>query len=408
MDKPHLLFLAHRIPYPPNKGDKIRSFNILSHLRRHFHVHLGAFIDDPDDWQYEDTLRAVCGEVCLIERSGPGKLLSAAHGLFDDAPLSVALWSDPRMRSFVQRVIDRYNVRHSYVFSGQMAGYMLRHLSSRRMFIMDFVDMDSDKFTQYVRTSSWPMKRIYQREAVRLRQFEKQIARTADACLFVSEDEAALFRRHAGSYGHTVYALENGVDLEFFTPLEDETPVGERPPLGLVFTGAMDYRPNIEAAEWMVEDILPRVRDAVPGTHFTIVGSNPSRRIEALGGRPGVTVTGRVPDVRPFIAAADVSVAPIRTARGVQNKVLEAMAMGKPVVATDQAYAGISAEAGRDLIVTSGADAFAAAVVDLAKDGDARRRIGEAARKRMEEHYSWDRKMAVLDTLIERHERGAG
>ena len=405
MTRPQLLFLAHRIPYPPNKGDKIRSWNILSHLAETFDVHLGAFIDDPADRRYEDVLRRVCSEVCLLETAGPQRLVRAAGAWRAGRALSVGMWDDPRMHEYVRSLCDREEIGHVYVFSSQMAPYVLPYASGRRMIMMDFVDMDSDKFRQYAEDSIWPKSALYGREAKLLARFEKQVARAVDASLFVSDEEAALFKRCSGSYAHTVYALHNGVDLDFFSPDADFEALGsgsESP--ALVFTGAMDYRPNIDAAVWMATEILPLVQRQLPQATFTIVGSNPAAAVQRLARRRGVRVTGRVDDVRPHIAAADISVAPIRIARGVQNKVLEAMAMAKPVVATPEAHSGISAEPGRDLIVAATAGEFVSHIVELAGDAKRRKDLGAAARERVEAEYSWPLQMALLDRLIDRHE----
>ncbi|MGB3722182.1 MAG: TIGR03087 family PEP-CTERM/XrtA system glycosyltransferase [Pacificimonas sp.] len=408
MAKPQLLFLSHRIPYPPNKGDKIRSWNILKHLTERFEVHLGAFIDDPDDRQHEAFLRTVCSDVMLLDMNKAARIPRLLNGLREEKPLSVAMWEDARMHRFVRSLMDRGGVDHVFAFSSQMAPYVMKHATRRRMIMMDFVDMDSDKFTQYARGATWPKSSLYKREASLLAQFEKQVARVADASLFVSEAEADLFRSNAGSYAHTVYALNNGVDLDYFNPdadLDAAQPPG-RP--SLVLTGAMDYKPNIDASIWMAKDILPRVQAVLPDASFTIVGSNPTGEVNALAKLPGVDVTGRVPDVRPYLAAADIAVAPIRIARGVQNKVLEAMAMARPVVATTHAFSGIAAKPGIDLVIADDADSFAQAIIDLMADRERRETIADAGWARMTAVYSWQAQLARLDDIIHHHKVGLG
>ncbi|MEE4350233.1 MAG: TIGR03087 family PEP-CTERM/XrtA system glycosyltransferase [Pacificimonas sp.] len=397
MPRPHLLFLAHRIPYPPNKGDKIRSWNVLKHLAKSFDIHIGAFVDDPSDLQHVDRLRAMSVSSTFIEGGRMNQKMRLPRAWFSDTPLSVALWQDRRMKDYVKAVLSDGSVQNVYVFSGQMAPYIQKYTSRRRTIIMDFVDVDSDKFDQYAARASWPKKAVYGREARLLKQFEKQVARIVDASLFVSEAEARLFRRHAGSYAHTVYPLENGVDLEMFRPS------GAKPaPHSLVFTGAMDYLPNMEAVDWMVKDILPIVRRTHPGASFTIVGSNPAPEVKRLAGK-GVTVTGTVPDVRPHVHDAAVAVAPIKTARGIQNKVLEAMAMGRPVVATEAAFSGIRAQPGRDLIVEDDTDAFAGAITALFDNPDRAEALGRAGRARMESVYSWPARLSDLDLIMAKH-----
>lgn len=371
----------------------------MRHLAKSFDIHLGAFIDDPVDQQHVKMLETLCASTCFITRGGRSRALRLPGGWVSNLPLSVALWRDEQMTRFVERAVQG-GTNHAYVFSGQMASYVLRHVCQKMTVVMDFVDVDSEKFAQYARSVKWPMSSVYRREAGRLRQFEKQVARSVDATLFVSEQEARLFRKRGGSYAHTVYALENGVDLDYFAP-QPGSEATDRP--GLVFTGAMDYRPNIEAVEWMVEEVLPMVRQKVPETRFTIVGGNPPASVRRLKTRKHVEVTGRVDDVRPYIAAAQVAVAPMQTARGIQNKVLEAMAMGKPVVATSPAYSGIDAVSDTHLVVRDEPEAFSRAVVELLKDKERRLHMGTAARRKVTERYSWDSRLRVLDDILVRH-----
>ncbi len=397
---PNILFLAHRIPYPPDKGDKIRSWNILRHIAAGADVHLGAFVDDPDDMQHAAFLKTVCKSVKLIGLDKSDRLKRAWKGWRQNMPLSVALFSDPVMKQWVSSTIKANKIDRIFVFSSQMAPYALDHTSQERRIVMDFVDIDSDKFRQYAADEKGLKSWLYAREAKTLADFEKQVARHVDLSLFVSDAETAIFKKLAGSYGHSVDALHNGVDLEYFSPDAALEPVSMAGSPKLVFTGAMDYRPNIDAAQWFVSDVLPRVRQQHPGACFYIVGSKPSPDVMKLEDIDGVTVTGRVPDVRPYLAAADVSVAPVRIARGVQNKVLEAMAMGKAVVATEAAFSGIDAVPGRDLLVEDSAEAFAAAIDSLIHDPKRADACGAAARRRVVEGYSWASQLSKLDGFL--------
>ena len=397
MARPQLLFLAHRIPYPPDKGDKIRSWNILRHLAETYDVHLGAFVDDPADMRHLDVLRDVCADVFCIPTTGGSCKLRALKSLPGEIPLSVAMLQDPRMRAYVDDKCDAGEAETIYLFSGQMAPYALRHASRRRLILMDFVDVDSDKFRQFANTARLPMKSIYLREAKRLHQFEKQVARAVDASLFVSQDEAALFRRTAGSYAHTVHALENGVDTDFFDPAPFRAEADPAP--NIIFTGAMDYLPNVEAARWLAKEILPAVRKRVPGASLTIVGARPGRDVQRLAGA-GIEVTGRVEDVRPYFGRAAVAAAPMKTARGVQNKVLEGMAMQLPVVTTPAGLSGIDAEPGRHLLVAEVTEGLAAQIAGLLEDRERARDIGEAARAHVVRRYGWAHQLSVLDSII--------
>jgi sugar transferase (PEP-CTERM/EpsH1 system associated) len=395
-----ILFLAHRIPYPPDKGDKIRSWNILRYLAERATVHLGAFVDDRDDLAHADALRAMCKTVKLVELRHRDRLQRAWRGWRGELPLSVALYDDRAMKRWVWERIKSDIIDRIFVFSSQMAPYALGHTAESRTIVMDFVDIDSDKFAQYAADSRWPWSSLYRREARLLAAFEKQVARHVDRSLFVSDAEAAMFRRMAGSSSAAIEALGNGVDLRYFAADAAFEAMALSGSPRMVFTGAMDYRPNIDAVVWFAQSILPMIRASHADACFYVVGNKPAAEVVALGKLPGVVVTGRVPDVRPYLAAADVVVAPVRIARGVQNKVLEAMAMARPVVATTAAWSGIEAEPGRDLVVRDQPDAFAAAVVALAGDTEQARRLGTNARRLVERCYAWNAQLAKLDAWL--------
>jgi sugar transferase (PEP-CTERM/EpsH1 system associated) len=388
-----LLFLAHRVPYPPDRGDKIRSYNILKHLAEGHRVHLAAFADDDADVDAAMALSPMLGEV-HVERRTRSNGTAAAIGLMTHRAVSVAAFASPGMSRFVDRVLAENPIDQVYVFSSQMAQYA----PADRPFVMDFVDMDSEKFASYAESTRGPMGWVWKREAKRLFAFERETARRAVVSLFVSEAEAALFRDRTGMTPECVGALENGIDLERYVPAPH--PAGEAPLI--VFTGQMDYPPNVEAAAGFARTVLPGIREAHPGARFAIVGRKPDPVLTASHGRDGVEVTGEVADVRPWLTRADVVVAPLRIARGIQNKVLEAMAMGRPVVASPQAFEGIDATAGRDLIVADGAAAEIEAVSALLADPDRAEAIGRAARARVEERYAWSARLAPLDAMLER------
>lgn len=395
-----ILFLAHRIPYPPDKGDKIRSWNILKYIAGRANVHLGAFVDDPRDMAHAARLESVCRSVKLIQFETGDRWKRAFSGWWRDMPISVALYEDREMRRWVRDRIKTCDIDRIFVFSGQMAPYALRHSAENRHIVMDFVDVDSDKFAQYASESRWPKSALYAREARLLEAFEKQVARHADLSLFVSDAEAAMFKRGAGSSAHSVEALHNGVDLNYFSASAKYEPMSLAGHPALVFTGAMDYRPNVDAVCWFASTVLPRVRAVHPDATFHIVGGKPADAVRALGRLPGVTVTGRVPDVRPYLAAADIAVAPVRIARGVQNKVLEAMAMSRPIVTTSAAFSGIDAEPGRDLIVRDSAEDFAEAVNAVVSDDTLSASLGGNARRCVEQRYSWAAQLHKLDHVL--------
>ena len=398
-----ILFLAHRIPYPPNRGDKIRSWNILRHLSSLGRVHLACFADDEADAAHLEGLRAALGSrlgEAHVEVRKAGRLTGAARALRQGKPVSLTLFDSLGLRSFVSRLLARQDISCVFAFSGQMAQFVPEGLDQH--FVMDFVDVDSAKFASYAEEGRGPMRWVNRREAAKLAAFEKQTAARADVSLFVSEAEAELFRARAQLPSARVEALQNGVDLGFYDPR------GAFPPLApdergagplIVFTGQMDYRPNVEAVTGFAREVMPLVRQARPDARFAIVGRNPTQTVRGLAA-DRILVTGAVEDVRSWLAAADLVVAPLRIARGIQNKVLEAMAMAKPVVASPAAFEGINAVPGRDLIVAETPDAQASAVVQLLSYSNRAAEIGLAARQRMQSAYSWDAKLAPLARII--------
>lgn len=394
-----IVFLAHRIPYPPDKGDKIRSWHILRHLAERATVHLGAFVDDPADMAHAEMLRSVCGDVLLRPLEAGDRWKRGLRGLLRGDALSLALYHDDAMAEWVRETVRRRRPAGIFVFSGQMAPYALPHLDGRRS-AMDFVDVDSEKWFQYAREGGGLRRLVYQREGRLLRAFEKQAARRFDASLLVSEAEASLFRQVGGADAHNVLAVSNGVDFDYFDPDAGFRPLAKPGSPAFVFTGAMDYRPNVDAVLWFAEQVWPRIRAAKPQAAFQIVGSKPLPEVQKMSGRDGITVTGRVEDVRPYIAGADAIVAPLRIARGIQNKVLEAMAMAKPVVATQAAFEGIDAVPSEHLLVEDEPAAYAAHLLDLADDPQRARRLGAAARRHVSARYSWSACLAPLDDIF--------
>ena len=393
-----LLFLVHRIPYPPNKGDKIRSFHLLKHLAKHYRVHVGAFVDDPDDWGHVDALGKLAGgEVFLLPLKPRLATLRSAKGLFTGEPLTLPYYRDRRMQDWVDAVLAKGGVRRGLVYSSSMAQYLMPHAGIAR--IIDFVDVDSDKWRQYAARKHWPLRWVYRREARHLLEWERLVARRFDAAAFVSEAEAEHFRLLAPECRQRIFGFSNGVDTEYFVPERSHAnpfAPGDRP---IVFTGAMDYWANVDAVTWFAHEVFGAVRRQVPEASFWIVGARPTPDVKGLETLPGVHVTGSVPDVRPYLAHAELVVAPLRIARGIQNKVLEAMAMAKPIVVSPEALEGIAAEPGVELLLARDRDAFRAHCIALLR-GD-RTLSGDAARRRVVADFSWDRHLAGLDHLLD-------
>lgn len=394
-----LLFLSHRIPYPPDKGDKIRAWNILRYLADRYRVHLGAFVDDPADWARTDGLRAVCAECHLLPLNPVWGRLRSLPGLLRGASLSEGYFRDRRMTRWVrdQAAARRFDLVFAY--SSTAAQYILGPEFAGTRRIVDFVDVDSDKWRQYAANKSWPASAVYGRESRTLLGFERRVAAAVDTSLLVSPQEAELFRRLAPASAARIDHVTNGVDHLYFDPADTfPNPFGDGEET-VVFTGAMDYWANVDAVVWFATEILPAARAAWPDLRFCIVGANPTAAVRDLAALPGVSVTGRVADVRPYVAHAVAAVAPLRLARGIQNKVLEAMAMGKAVVATPEAVEGIDARAGDDILVAGDAATFADRLAAV-KEADRRRALGARARALILDRYCWPATLSRLDRLL--------
>jgi sugar transferase (PEP-CTERM/EpsH1 system associated) len=393
----HLLFLVHRIPYPPNKGDKIRSFHLLKHLAERYHVHLGTFVDDPDDWQHVERVKEYCGETHFAGLNPHTAKLRSLGALAGNRALSIDYYRDTTMQAWVDQVTCKHDIRRVLVFSSAMAQYAMHLRGTRR--VIDFVDIDSDKWRQYADNKRWPMSWLYGREARQLLHYEQHVAQDFDASLFVSKPEADLFKRLAPAVTEKVGFFSNGVDTDYFAP-DHQFDNPYAPDFDVMtFTGAMDYWPNIDAVQWFANEIFPSIRQAHPAAHFYIVGARPTSAVTALAEMPGVHVTGTVPDVRPYLAHAKVTVAPLRIARGIQNKVLEAMAMAKPVVVSAQALEGIDALPGRELLLAEDAQAFAEKTITQMKSPD--RSIGFRAREKVVAVYGWTSNLSRVDALLD-------
>lgn len=399
-----LLFLCHRIPYPPEKGEKIRAWHMLDHLAERWEVELGCLVDDRADLDHLPVLRRRCAAVewratLSRGRAAARALLRARPGV----PLTLGWFHDPGLRAWAEQGLAAGRYDAVFVYSSSMAPYAMGRAAQRPGLrrVLDMVDVDSEKWLAYAAGARAPMRQVWAREARTLLAFERRAALAFDRTLFVSREEAGRFAELAPECASRLAWVDNGVDLARFDPTRPyPNPYqGEAP--AVVFTGTMDYRPNVEAVCWFAGEVMPRLRSAggAAAPEFHIVGARPAPAVQALAGLPGVHVTGPVPDVRPYIAYAAVAVAPLRIARGIQNKVLEAMAMARPVIASPQAFEGVRAVPGRDLLVAEGAEQTAQRVAEVL--GGAHRGLGPAGRAAVAAGHDWAATLRRLDPLLE-------
>lgn len=392
-----LLFLCQRLPFPPTKGEKIRAYHELTYLARHYDIHLGCLADDPADIGHAASLKPLCRDIHVAPLDPRLARITCLSGLLTHEGLSVTYFRDRSLAAWVRRVKQTVRPAVTFVYSSNMAPYVLDLPRTGRL-IADLVDVDSAKWQAMADSDRGPMRLVYRREWRRIEALEERIVREADVSVLVSDAEAALLARRVPAASGRIRAVSNGVDHHYFDPSGFPERSPDAPP-EFVFTGTMDYKPNADAVAWFATGILPLIRASIPDARFAIVGANPSRQTRALGTLDGVTVTGRVPDVRPWLARAAASVAPMRIARGIQNKVLEAMAMARPVVLTPDALEGIAATPGREVMLADTAPAFADACIAMVR-GPHGRAMGDAARARVLRDYDWDTCLARYDAML--------
>lgn len=394
-ERPEILFLVHRIPYPPNKGDKIRSWRLLNELAAQYRVHLACFVDDPADFAHAPVLHEICASATLVPLGRRAGIVRSIKAIIDGAPLTAAYFHDEDMAHAVAAIRAR-PLAAEIAFSSTMAAYIEEPIKGRPR-IVDFCDADSEKFFDYAAKAAFPMRQVFSREGRLLYAMENEVANWADASFAITSDEASRFNmRHEIS--EDVRWWSNGVDTKYFDPHADFS--RSAPPIDLIFTGAMDYRANIDAVNWFARKVWPDVRRAFPAATFAVVGARPTRAVRRLGRITGVRVIGRVDDMRPWLESARVAIAPMQVARGIQNKVLEGMAMGKPVIATKAAATGIAVKPGIEILLADTPHAFAAATIDLLKNASRRQRTGAAARERVAADYQWDRQLSRFSEAL--------
>jgi sugar transferase (PEP-CTERM/EpsH1 system associated) len=387
-----ILYLAHRIPYPPNKGEKIRTFHQIQQLAKNHTIHLFSFVDDPDELSYRSALRKYCASVEVVYRSHGATLFLAAAGFLRRLPFSVSLFYRKALAEKIIQKVATERFDCIIVSSSSMAQYAC--LVPNLPKILDFIDVDSEKWRLYAQLRSFPLASVYQLEAERLARYEERIARVFDHSILSSEAEWHLFRARVTE--RPVSIISNGVDLQYFSRSGIVATDTSQPTI--IFTGVMDYFPNVDAARYFCRDIFPLVRRTMTDAHFYVVGRNPTPQVRELAKQTNVTVTGTVPDVRPYLARATVAVAPFRLARGVQNKVLESMAMGVPVVA----FKGIAATEQDGIRVANDPRSFAQHVTTFLRgDATLRLRAARQARSYVERHHRWEDQGAKLERLLE-------
>jgi sugar transferase (PEP-CTERM/EpsH1 system associated) len=388
----HLLYLVHRLPFPPDKGDRIRAYHLIRYLSQRVRVHLACLADEPVPDESLRALEELCARVAAVPvRSSrwARALSSLARG---GTATAGAFYSPGLVRVLREWTVDtRFGV--ALASSSAMVSYLRRRELAGVPAVVDLVDVDSQKWFDYAASSRGPRASLYQTEGRRLRNLESSLPSWARAVTLVSEAETELFRSFCPS--PDVHTIPNGVDLDYFRP--QSPALAEE---GCVFVGALDYKPNIDAVTWFCKEVWPAVRENNPHARLRLVGRQPVADVLRLDEVPGVEVVGQVPDVRPHLSWAAIAVAPLRIARGVQNKVLEALAMRKPVVASPQALAGLRERLDLPALTATTPAEWAEHIARLLADEPLRRQLGAAGRRYVEANHSWDRCLEPLGDLL--------
>ena len=388
-----ILFVCHRLPYPPNRGGKIRPFNMIRHLSERHTVVVGSVAHTMQELQQGADLSKHCEEVLAEVVPNTQRWRQAALSLVGPHPSSVAYFRSARLQQRIADAARRYKFDVVIVHCAFAAQYGLD--VAARFRLMDFGDLDSGKWSDYRSFRVAPVCYGYGIEAIKLRRYEKHLMEKFDFCTVTTSGELEELKKINDNVPSAV--IPNGVDNKYFSPAAN-LPNGRV----IVLVGRMDYFPNIDAAEYFAREIFPIVRSRIPDATLRLVGSDPTQSVRDLAMLPGVTVTGHVPDVRPYALDATMTVAPLRLARGTQNKILESMAMGVPVVATSVAAKGVAATPGQHLLVADDRDSFAAEVIRMFEDKPLRESLAVSARKQVESEHSWARSMEKLDAILER------
>jgi sugar transferase (PEP-CTERM/EpsH1 system associated) len=380
-------YLTHRVPFPPDKGDRIRNYHVLRELAKHARVWLAALADEPVADEQRAVLDSLCERVAFVP--GGRRWVRGGMSLLTGRSISEGLFREPKLDAVLAGWRAETDFHAALVSASSLAQYQRRGGWERVPAFVDLVDVDSQKWFDYAAAASGPKRWLYTLEGERVRKLEQELCGWAKGVFLVSPAEAKLLDGFTAA--GTATAATNGVDLDYFRPQPDVMPQ-----LACAFVGAMDYPPNVDAAVWFAGEIWPRVRAAHPTAKFRVIGRQPVPAVLRLHGTGGVNVVGQVPDVRPHVAVAAVAVCPVRIARGLQNKVLEAMAMGKPTVAAPPAVAALNVQVGRDLLSPTTADEWVSVLTELLGDPKRQAELGASGRRYVEEHHHWDRCLRPL------------
>ncbi len=394
-----ILYLSHRAAFPPNKGEKIRSYNQIAFLvSAGYELIACSPLENDED---ETHLKAL-GEKLSLPVYGHklgSKPLRLFNGLINQKPLSVSSFYSAQLQKIIDDAAEKHEIDLIFCSCSSIAEYVFRSNSQRIQSarkLMDFMDLDSDKWKQYAKLKPFPMNWVYKREAKLLADYEVKICNAFDACFFIAEPEIEVFKGRVKDVAK-VSVIGNGLDTDFFFPRKN---IGPSVLPRFIFTGVMDYFPNEDAVVWFCESVWEKIKARYPQAEFVIAGMNPSKKIQELAKLDGVEVTGFVDDIVEYYHKSDIFVAPFRIARGVQNKILQAFACGLPVVSSSLGAEGIECVDSEHLLVADTPDMFFNAISELVENGTVRNQLSSNALALVQRRYSWEGNLRPLQKII--------
>lgn len=394
-----IFYITHRVPWPPDRGDRIRTWNVLKYLSVRADVDLVCLADGPVTETTLAELRRVTHRLAVVPHAGKKRYVAGLRSLLSGGTITEGLFDCAELKSTLRAWDQGVSYDALMASSSGIARYLFApfvNQSATRW--IDLIDVDSQKWLDYSCAARFPMSWVYRTEGERLRTVEQKLATTCDRLLVVSEAERNLFRSFCQT--DRISAIGNGVDSQYFAPSQHVT-VDD---FSCVFVGVMNYKPNADAAVWFAKNVFPKIRERYPTAMFRVVGKSPTPEVQALATVDRIEVTGSVPDVRPWLHRSTCAVVPLHIARGIQNKVLEAMACGRPVICSPAPLKGLAAEPGLHLLQ---ADTAAEWIESISRVFDSRllqQELGMAGAAFVQLHHSWDHCLSSLDQILERTE----
>ncbi len=389
-DKPKLLMVTHRLPFPPDKGERIRSWHMLQYLSDQYDIHLACPVDAPVNLEAWRALKNVTADLAFYPIGKRARFLRALRSAVSGNSLTQKMFYSPSLAQTINHWCSDHQFHAALAVCSSAAPYIADLDIPTK--VLDLVDVDSAKWSDYAQNTDPLRQLVYSFEARRLKKYERQLASRFDRIVVTTFTEAQIYNKIAPDTNVTV--VHNGVDLDYFKPHTS------KPQPVAIFTGVLNYRPNVQGIKWLAKEVWPDVRRAVPNATLQIVGRDPNKTIRQLRHIDGIQVIGPVKDIREYLGNATLAVAPLQIARGIQNKVLEAMAMQKPVIATPQAVQGIGAKNGKHFYTANTPSDWIMRLASILQNPKQSQHISKSARQFVESNRQWNHCLQPLTQTL--------